>query len=123
MVSIFFDRIDLSNRTFLITASPDRFYLVLSFPFIAGSFGSFIVQERESKAKHLQTVAGVNPGAYWLSSYAWDIMNYQFPLWIVIIMMYGFDIKAFTTSDNDVGSATILLLILFGPAIAGFTYM
>ena len=30
------------------------FLLVLSFPFIAGSFAIFIVTERESKAKHLQ---------------------------------------------------------------------
>ena len=36
------------------------FLLVLSFPFIAGTFGTFIVTERQSKAKHLQTVAGVN---------------------------------------------------------------
>ena len=41
------------------------FLLVLSFPFIAGSFGTFVVAERESKAKHLQTVAGVKPKAYW----------------------------------------------------------
>jgi hypothetical protein len=101
----------------------DRFYLVLSFPFIAGSFGSFIVQERESKAKHLQTVAGVKPGAYWLSSFAWDVINYQFPLWSVVVLMYSFGIDAFTTSENSVGSATIVLLILFGPAVAGFTYM
>ena len=44
------------------------FLLVLSFPFIAGSFATFIVTERESKAKHLQTVAGVQPSAYWLST-------------------------------------------------------
>jgi hypothetical protein len=103
--------------------TPCRFYLVLSFPFIASSFGSFIVQERMSKAKHLQTVAGVKPAAYWLSSYTWDIMNYQFPLWLVVILMYSFSIDAFTTSESGVRSGTIVVLILFGPAVAGFTYM
>jgi hypothetical protein len=48
---------------------------VLSSPFIAGTFGTFIVAERLSKAKHLQTVAGVKESAYWLSSYSWDILN------------------------------------------------
>ena len=57
------------------------FLLVLSLPFIAGSFATFIVAERESKAKHLQTVTGVQPSAYWLSTYLWDIINYQIPLW------------------------------------------
>jgi hypothetical protein len=32
------------------------FLLVLSFPFIVGTFGTFIVAERLSKAKHLQTL-------------------------------------------------------------------
>jgi len=99
------------------------FYLVLSFPFITGTFATFIVQERMSKAKHLQTVAGVKPSAYWLSSYIWDIINYQFPLWIVVILMYSFGVESFTKSDGNVGGGTILLLFLFGPAAAGFTYI
>jgi ATP-binding cassette subfamily A (ABC1) protein 3 len=46
--------------------------VVLSFPFRAGSFASFVIAERESKAKHLQTVAGVEPSAYWMSTFLWD---------------------------------------------------
>jgi ATP-binding cassette, subfamily A (ABC1), member 3 len=44
------------------------FLVMLSFPFIAGAYASFVVVERESKAKHLQTVAGVEPTAYWNGS-------------------------------------------------------
>jgi hypothetical protein len=98
------------------------FLVVLSFPFIAGSFATFIVAERESKAKHLQTVAGVKPGAYWLSSYLWDTMNYQIPLWITVILMFAFDVETFTTTDDGVLGGVIVLLVLFGPAAAGFTY-
>jgi len=99
------------------------FLLVLSFPFIAGSFAIFIVTERESKAKHLQTVAGVKPSAYWLSTYFWDIMNYQIPLWTVIILMYLLDIQSFITTEREAASSTFALLVLFGPAAAGFTYI
>ncbi len=74
-----------------------------------------------SKAKHLQTVAGVKPSAYWLSSFAWDVMNYQFPLWIVITLMYALGVDSFTTTENNIRGATICIMILFGPAIAGFT--
>ncbi len=99
------------------------FLLVLSFPFIAGAFATFVVAERESKAKHLQTVAGVKPSAYWLSTYFWDVMvrmidysfsrtqnisvtqlslhgffqNYQIPLWTVIILMYLLSVGKYCT--------------------------
>jgi hypothetical protein len=98
------------------------FLVVLSFPFIAGTFATFVVAEKASKAKHLQTVAGVQPSAYWISSYLWDVMNYQLPLWIVVILMFAFGIEAFTTSERGVVGGVIISLILYGPAAAGFTY-
>jgi ATP-binding cassette subfamily A (ABC1) protein 3 len=98
------------------------FLVVLSFPFIAGAFATFIVEERESKAKHLQTVAGVEPSAYWTSAFFWDVLNYQIPLWITVILMFAFSIDVLTTSERDIGSGVIILLFLFGPAAAGFTY-
>ncbi len=98
------------------------FLLVLSFPFIAGSFGTFVVSERESKAKHLQTVTGVKPSGYWVSTYLWDVANYQLPLWIVIAMFFIFDVSAFTTTQYGVLGGVISAMVLFGPAAAGFTY-
>ena len=52
----------------------------------------------------------------------WDIMNYQLPLWITIILMFAFGIETLTTSERGVAGGTIISLILFGPAAAGFTY-
>lgn len=96
--------------------------VVLSFPFIGGAYASFVVHERESKAKHLQTVAGVKPGAYWLSTFLWDSLNYQFPCWITIALMYAFDITVLTTSNRNANSGVIVLLLLYGPAAASFSY-
>lgn len=98
------------------------FLLVLSFPFIAGSFGTFVVAERESKAKHLQTVTGVKPSGYWVSTYLWDVVNYQIPLWIVVALFFIFGVDAFTTTDYDALWGVLSALFLFGPAAAGFTY-
>ena len=78
--------------------------------------------EKANKAKHLQTVAGVQPAAYWLSSYLWDVMNYQLPLWITVMLMYAFGVNTLTTSEHDVAAGVIVSMILFGPASAGFTY-
>lgn len=98
------------------------FLVVLSFPFISGSFATFVVGERQSKAKHLQTVAGVKPSAYWLSTYLWDIANYQIPCWITVILMLAFGVETFTTREKGVIGGVITVLVLFGPASAGFTY-
>lgn len=98
------------------------FLLVLSFPFITGAFGTFVVAERASKAKHLQTVAGVSPSAYWVSSYFWDIMNYQIPMWIVVMLMFAFSFESFTTTNRGILGGALVTLLLFGPASAGFTY-
>jgi hypothetical protein len=96
--------------------------VVLSFPCIAGAFAVFVVAERESKAKHLQTVAGVEPSAYWMSTFLWDVMNYQIPLWITVILLFAFDIQVFITSEHGVVEGVIVLLFLFGPAAASFSY-
>ena len=82
-----------------------------------GAFATFIVQERMSKAKHLQAVAGVKTSAYWLSSFLWDVCNYQFPLWIIVILMYSFGVDSFITSERSANAGTILLLFFFGPGM------
>eukprot|EP00536_Pseudo-nitzschia_multiseries_P003231 jgi/Psemu1/284283/fgenesh1_pg.48_\ len=98
------------------------FLIILSFPFIAGSFATFVVQEKQSKAKHLQTVAGVKPTSYWLSTWLWDIANYQIPCWITVGLMFVFDVSNLTTTEDGVFSAVITLLLLFGPAVASYSY-
>lgn len=98
------------------------FLIILAFPFIAGSFATFVVEEKQSKAKHLQTVAGVKPVSYWLSTWLWDVANYQIPLWITVILMFAFGIGAMTTTQDGIVGAIISVLILFGPAAASFSY-
>lgn len=98
------------------------FFIVLSFPFIAGAFATFVVAERESKSKHLQIVAGTDATAYWLSTLIWDIINYCIPLVITVILIFAFSLTVFTTTDKNVVSGVLVLFILFGPAAAGFAY-
>jgi ABC-2 family transporter protein len=81
-----------------------------------------VVAERESKAKHLQTVAGVEPSAYWISTFLWDVVNYQVPLWITVVLMFAFDIESLTTSARGIVSGVIVTLFLYGPAAASFSH-
>ena len=78
--------------------------------------------ERASKSKHLQKVAGVSSHSYWVSSFLWDLMNYQLPLWIVFSLLYIVDVGVFITTERGMVVGTIVSMILFGPAAIGFTY-
>jgi len=98
------------------------FLIILGFPFITGSFATFVVAERESKAKHLQTVAGVKPLSYWFSTWLWDIANYLIPCAITIALMFIFDVDVLVETENGALGGVIILLLLFGPAAASFTY-
>lgn len=98
------------------------FLIILGFPFISGSFATFVVQERQSKAKHLQTVAGVKPWSYWLSTWLWDVANYQIPCWITVALMFIFSITIMTTTEDGVLGGVLTVLLLYGPAAASFSY-
>lgn len=122
-------------------------FIQLSILIVNFTTGSFVVSEKQSKSKHLQTIAGVSPTAYWLSTFLWDVLNYQFTLWITvrlslcfslslyrirlltslnpmpqIILMFAFDIDDLTTTRHGVVGGVITLLFAFGPAAASFTY-
>lgn len=53
--------------------------VIFAMSFIPASFVLFLIQERVSKAKHLQFVSGVNPAVYWLANFAWDMVSGGLP--------------------------------------------
>ena len=67
-------------------------------------------------------LSGVEPVAYWLSTFLWDVMNYQIPLWIIIMLMFAFDVEVYTTNDRGIFSGVLAVMVLYGPACAGFSY-
>uniref|UniRef100_A0A8C6U9M4 ABC transporter domain-containing protein n=1 Tax=Neogobius melanostomus TaxID=47308 RepID=A0A8C6U9M4_9GOBI len=94
--------------------------VIFAMSFIPASFVLFLIQERVSKAKHLQFVSGVNPTIYWLANFAWDTCNYIIPCLIVIIIFLCFQTKAYVSPPNL--PALILLLIFYGWSITPMMY-
>uniref|UniRef100_A0A3Q3IW89 ABC transporter domain-containing protein n=1 Tax=Monopterus albus TaxID=43700 RepID=A0A3Q3IW89_MONAL len=94
--------------------------VIFAMSFIPASFVLFLIQERVSKAKHLQFVSGVNPAVYWLANFAWDMCNYIVPCLIVIVIFLGFQQKAYVSPPNL--PALILLLVLYGWSITPLMY-
>ncbi|XP_029466633.1 ATP-binding cassette sub-family A member 1-like [Rhinatrema bivittatum] len=107
----------------LLTSSTDvvvSICVIFAMSFIPASFVLFLIQERVSKAKHLQFVSGVNPVIYWLSNFAWDMCNYLVPCVIVVILFLSFQQKAYVSASNF--PVLILLLILYGWSVTPLMY-
>ncbi|KAJ8382923.1 hypothetical protein SKAU_G00037010 [Synaphobranchus kaupii] len=94
--------------------------VIFAMSFIPASFVLFLIQERVTKAKHLQFVSGVNPAVYWVANFAWDMCNYIVPCVIVITIFLCFQQKAYVSPPNL--PALILLLLLYGWAITPMMY-
>ncbi|CAL1591240.1 unnamed protein product [Knipowitschia caucasica] len=94
--------------------------VIFAMSFIPASFVLFLIQERVSKAKHLQFVSGVNPVIYWLANFVWDMCNYFVPCVIVIVIFLCFQTKSYVSPPNL--PALILLLSLYGWAITPLMY-
>ncbi|XP_030636239.1 phospholipid-transporting ATPase ABCA1 [Chanos chanos] len=94
--------------------------VIFAMSFIPASFVLFLIQERVSKAKHLQFVSGVNPTIYWLANLTWDMCNYIVPCLIVILIFLCFQQKSYVSPPNL--PALILLLIMYGWSITPMMY-
>ncbi|XP_068781238.1 phospholipid-transporting ATPase ABCA1-like isoform X1 [Struthio camelus] len=94
--------------------------VIFAMSFIPASFVVFLIQERVSKAKHLQFISGVKPVIYWLANFVWDMCNYVVPATLVIIIFICFQQKSYMSSSNL--PVLALLLLLYGWSITPLMY-
>jgi len=111
-----FDRTEKQKA--FITASLS-FSISIAFCFVSATYVGFLVKERADKAKHLQFVSGVSPAAYWLATYAWDVLNFTIPFALLFILLAIFDIEVLT---KDAVGPAILIAWIFAFAGAPFVY-
>eukprot|EP01041_Mallomonas_annulata_P008266 gene8266-17008_t len=88
------------------------------------AFATFIVREKETKTKYQQIVSGVSFYAYWLATWYWDNICFQFTTWLIILIMACTPKTELLMSITD-GSlgCTICLFIFFGFSVSSFTYL
>ncbi|XP_052331923.1 retinal-specific phospholipid-transporting ATPase ABCA4-like isoform X2 [Oncorhynchus keta] len=94
--------------------------VIFAMSFIPASFVLYLIQERVTKAKHLQFVSGVSPLVYWLANFFWDMMNYSLSTAMVVGIFVAFDKKCYTSPTNL--PALVLLLLLYGWSITPMMY-
>lgn len=49
--------------------------VIFAMSFVPASFVVFLIQERVTKAKHMQFISGVQPFLYWLANFVWDMVR------------------------------------------------
>ncbi|XP_053185826.1 retinal-specific phospholipid-transporting ATPase ABCA4-like isoform X2 [Scomber japonicus] len=94
--------------------------VIFAMSFIPASFVLYLIQERETKAKHLQFVSGVSPLVYWVANFFWDMMNYSISTAMVVGIFMAFNKKCYTSPSNL--PALIALLLLYGWAVTPMMY-
>uniref|UniRef100_A0A674BWY9 P-type phospholipid transporter n=1 Tax=Salmo trutta TaxID=8032 RepID=A0A674BWY9_SALTR len=94
--------------------------VIFAMSFIPASFVLYLIQERVTKAKHLQFVSGVSPLVYWLANFFWDMMNYSLSTAMVVGIFVAFDKKCYTSPTNL--PALVLLLFLYGWSVTPMMY-
>ncbi|KAL2089373.1 hypothetical protein ACEWY4_014061 [Coilia grayii] len=94
--------------------------VIFAMSFIPASFVLYLIQERVTKAKHLQFVSGVSPLVYWVANFFWDMLNYSMSTAMVVAIFVGFDKKCYTSPSNL--PALVALLLLYGWSVTPMMY-
>lgn len=89
--------------------------------FMSTSFIIFLIKERSVGAKHLQVVSGVGPGAFWMSTFVWDLINYTIPVLCILVVFAGFNTEAYV-NDGRLG-IVFLIFMVYGWAVLPFVYL
>nr|KAF6400151.1 ATP binding cassette subfamily A member 7 [Rousettus aegyptiacus] len=94
--------------------------VVFAMSFVPASFTLVLIEERVTRAKHLQLMGGLPVTLYWLGTFLWDMCNYLVPAGIVVLIFLGFQQKAYVAPANL--PALLLLLLLYGWSITPLMY-
>ncbi|KAI9989277.1 hypothetical protein PInf_019438 [Phytophthora infestans] len=111
---------------------PAVIFVVIAFTFIPASMMPYIVKEKhlEQNAKYQQLLSGMSFSAYWLSNFIFDVALYLVPMAATLVLLRSYGVtKSLSSGDTcdsctqDVPAAMVTLFVLFGTAIAPWTYL
>ena len=92
--------------------------IMIPFTFIPSTYVSWVVKERECKAKHLQTVSGLNYFVYWWSNFIFDICSFLLTEALVIIVFFIFRRNEYIGSAEKFFGLFVLFLLYGASGVA-----
>ncbi|KAL7706872.1 ATP-binding cassette protein subfamily A member 10 [Lotmaria passim] len=87
-------------------------FIILPFIFIPSNTIGYIVEEKETGARHMQWLSGASVAAYWLSSFVFDMACYIFTQILAFVIFVIFHRTEYV-GKHTVGPA-IVLFLFFG---------
>lgn len=96
-------------------------YITFCLSFIPAGIANFVVKERVSGSQQLQILSGASRLTFWLSNYIYDVLLYTVPALCVPACLSKFGFQMILA--GDCGQALAAVLVVFGPAVAGFSYL
>lgn len=64
--------------------------------YIVSLFIVFIVDQRSSKAKHLQFLSGVDTASYWLAAFVWNLLIVAVVSVLIVVIVLAFQMRAYS---------------------------
>src|SRR5262249_49856099 len=95
-------------------------FLTFGMCFLSSTFIVFLVNERSSRAKHLQFLSGANPINFWLATYLWDFFCYLIPCAIILIILAVAQVDILISNEQWIIS--FFLLVMHGWAVLPMMY-
>ena len=89
--------------------------------FLAASFVVFLIQERETKSKHLQFVSGVEFPVFWFASFLIDAINYIIPCLGLMGVLLLFRTEDFFGLQMQI--RLLIIMAFYGWAVIPFMYL
>ena len=95
--------------------------LMIPFSLLPALYSAFIVQERTLQSKHQQFLSGADPIAFWLTSYAWDVLNNMVVVAVSLLVILCYQPESYTSTFEAFGCLT-LILVCYGISSTALTY-
>ncbi|XP_054570373.1 phospholipid-transporting ATPase ABCA3-like isoform X2 [Eptesicus fuscus] len=96
-------------------------YLAFGMAIIVASFGLQTVNERITKAKHIQFVSGVYVLTYWLSALLWDLIYFFISCCLLLGVFKYCELAAFVENYNFLD--TLMIFMLYGWSAVPLMYL
>ena len=94
---------------------------LFGFCFLVSSFVLFVLEEKVSGTKHLQSISGLNKLLYWSSSYLWDFCIYLIAIFLGSIVFLCFSEAAFVSPSHY--PVFLAACLAFGAASISLMYI
>ena len=84
--------------------------VIMGLACLSASVAVFLVWERASASKHLQTVSGLHRGVFWAGTYTWDLLACFPPILLIFLAFAASGLDAY---DGDALAVIAVALVLF----------